>query len=203
MKTMKYYGFFFLLIAFLISTNAEASYFSGMEVEAKISAFFPSSKKVRRLYSKSMPYYELEISKKFCNNWQVGLSGGYVSKRGHAIGCRNRTCFRLIPLSLGLKYLYPFNPCINLYVGAGISWSFFKNKDHSPFVHETNNCDAVGGLFKIGFTYAVKECIFIDIFTEYLHQKFSFSRHYKQHYTVRHHLNMSGFTFGGGLGFNF
>ena len=199
---MKYCGFFLALIA-LMPINIQASCLSGVEVEAKISAFFPSSKIIRRIYSDAIPYYELEIAKPFCNHWQVSLGLGYLSNDGHAIGCKNKTSFHLIPVTLGLKYLYSINSCMDIYTGAGACWSFLKNKDHSPFVHKNISDDALGGIFKLGFIYRIKEHIFIDIFTEYLYQHFSFKHHFKDHYTLRHNLNMSGFKIGGGLGFTF
>jgi outer membrane protein len=186
-----------------MSINVEASCSSEFEVEAKVSAFFPSSKIIRRIYSDVIPYYELEIAQRFCNDWQVWLGAGYLSKDGHAIGCKNKTSFRLIPVTLGLKYLCSVNHCMDLYTGAGACWSFLKNKDHSPFVHKNISNEALGGIFKLGLIYRVKENIFIDIFTEYLYQHFSFKRHYEDHYTLRHNINMSGFKVGGGLGFIF
>lgn len=200
---MKYCGFFLAFIGFWMSINIEASCLSGVEVEAKISAFVPSSKIIRRIYSDAIPYYELEVAKPFCNDWQVWLGVGYLSNDGHSIGCENKTSFQLVPVTFGLKYLYSINPCMDLYTGAGACWSFFKNKDHSPFVHQNISNNALGGIFKLGFIYRIKEHVFIDIFTEYLYQNFSFKHHYEDHYTIRNNLNMSGFKIGGGLGFNF
>ncbi len=203
MKITKYCGFFLAFIGFWMPINIEASCLSGFEVEAKISAFFPSSKIIRRIYSDAIPYYELEIAKPFCNNWEAWLGVGYLSNDGYALGCKNKTSFYLIPVTFGLKYLYSINPCMDLYTGAGACWSFLNNKDHSPFVHKNISDDALGGIFKLGFIYRIKEHVFIDIFTEYLYQHFSFKHHYEDHYTLRHNLNMSGFKIGGGLGFNF
>ena len=203
MKTMKFCGFFLILISFWMPMDLEASCLSGFEVETKVSAFFPSSKIIRRIYSDTVPYYELEIAKTFCNDWQVWLGVGFLSNDGRAIGCKNKTSFRLIPITLGLKYLYSVNSCMDLYTGAGACWSFLKNKDHSPFVHKNISDEALGGIFKLGFIYRIKERVFIDIFTEYLYQHFSFKRHYEDHYTIRHNLNMSGLKIGLGLGFNF
>jgi opacity protein-like surface antigen len=203
MKTIRYYGFFLIFITFWMPINVEASCLSGFEVETKVSVFIPSSKIIRRIYSDAMPCYEFGISKKFCNDWQVCLDAGYVSDRGHAIGCKKKTNFRFIPLTLVLKYYYPLSSCIDCYAGLGPSWSFFKNKDHSHFVHKSISKEALGAIFKLGFIYAVKDYIFLDIFTEYLSQHFSFKRHYADHYTIRHHLNMSGLKIGVGLGFNF
>lgn len=202
MKITKYCAFL-LYITFWMPITAEASCLSGFEVETKVSAFFPSSKIIRRIYSDVIPYYEFEITKPFCNDWQVWLGAGYFSNEGHAIGCKNKTSFLLIPVTFGLKYIYSISDCMDLYTGAGACWSFLKNKDHSSFVHKNISNNALGCICKLGFIYRVKENIFIDIFTEYLYQHFSFKHHYAEHYTLRHNLNMSGFKIGGGLGFNF
>jgi opacity protein-like surface antigen len=191
------------VIALWMPITTEASCLSGFEVETKVSSFFPSSKIIRGIYSDAIPYYELEVAKPFCNDWQVWVSLGYLSNKGYAMGCNNKTSFRLIPITLGLKYLCSISDSMDLYAGAGACWSFFKNKDHSSFVYKNISNNALGGLFKLGFIYHVKKNIFIDIFTEYLCQHFSFKHHYEHHYTLRHNLNMSGFKIGGGLGFNF
>lgn len=203
MKIKKYCVFLLVYMTFWMPITAEIFCLSGFEVETKVSAFFPSSKMIRDIYSDVTPYYEFEIAKPFCNDWQVWLGVGYLSNEGHAIGCKNKTSFRLIPVTFGLKYIYSITDRMNLYTGGGGCWSFLKNKDHSSFVHENISDNALGGIFKIGFIYRVKESIFIDLFTEYLYQHFSFHHHYAKHYTIRHNLNMSGFKVGLGLGFNF
>jgi len=203
MKVMKFCGFFLVFITLWIPKQIEASSLSGLEVETKVSAFIPSSSVIRRIYSDVIPYYELEISKPFWNDWQVFLGVGYLSNEGHAIGCDHKTSLRLIPVTLGLKYVSRINSLIDLYAGAGACVSFLKNKDHSPFVHENISDQALGGIFKLGLIYRIKQHIFIDIFTEYLYQHFSFRHHYEDHYTIRHNLNMSGIKIGAGLGYNF
>lgn len=203
MNIIRLCRFLVISTALWISINLEASCLPRYEVEAKVSAFLPSSKIVRRIHSDAMPYYEVEIAKSFRNNWQVWLGSGYLSNNGHSIGYRNKTCFYLIPVTFGLKYFYSACPCTDLYAGAGACWSFLKDKDHSRFVHKNISNDGPGGIFKLGCVYRVKEHIFIDIFAEYLYQRFSFHHHYEDHYTIRHKLNMSGLKIGGGAGFNF
>ncbi len=210
MKKLKAWGFFLSFIGLWAPININAFYCdadtlcsSEFEVEVKFSAFFPSSKIVRCIYSDVMPYYEIEVSKPFCNDWQMWLGAGYISNHGHAIGCGNKTDFQLIPITGGIKYFYQITPCIDLYAGAGACVSFFNNRDHSPFVHKSVFDGALGGIFESGLTYFIQDRIYLNVFTEYLYQHFSFKHKYEEHYTIRHNLNMSGLKIGGGIGIEF
>lgn len=172
-------------------------------IEAKVSAFFPSAHVTRQIFSTVMPYYEFEIAHLFCNNWQLWLNAGYLTDKGHAIGSQNKTTIQLVPLTFGLKYFYPFKSSWDFYAGAGIVCSFLKDKDYSPFVHKNISQKTAGGIAKLGFMYQCNTSFFIDFFTEYIYQKFSFHCIYPEHFTVRNNFNMSGLKIGGGIGFDF
>jgi len=192
--------FYLVLVTLAMTVSTNAFSLCAFDPVVKVSAFFPTSKKICRIYSSVMPYYELEINKNFCENWQFWLGGGYVSDRGKALGCKTKTSMWLVPLSTGLKYLYPLNQCLNLYAGAGACYSLFHTKDSSRYVHKNNFQDTLGGIFKLGCFFNLTGQLFGDVSLEYLYQRFSFSHHSSRHYTLRHHVDMSGFKIGGGIG---
>lgn len=182
------------------------------DMEAKVSAFIPTARVTREMFSDVMPYYEFEAAYLFCNRWQLWFNVGYLSDKGRAIETtclgqdaesHNKTTFRVVPLTFGLKHFYPVGYAWNFYAGAGIVWSFLKERDHSPFVHNNISVQTPGGVAKLGLAYQCGESFFIDLFTEYVYQKFSPKRVYPEHFTVRNAFNVSGFKFGYGMGIAF
>lgn len=203
MKIKQYCVLFLIFITLCGRISAQDLRSREFSIEGKISAFVPSSKISRQLFASVMPYYELEVIKTLCNNWQAWLEVGYLTDTGRAIGCDNKTTFHVVPVALGLQYLYCIRDLWDFYAGAGMCVSFFKNKDYSDFVHQNISKQVVGGVFKIGFIYQSSSCVFIDLFAAYIHQNFSFKRIYPDHYTLRNNFNMSGFKIGAGVGINF
>lgn len=175
-------------------------------VEGRVAYFRPTAKKVKEIYGNGWADYQLEISQGFCNNWRLwaGVSG--FQKSGHSLGyIHHKTSLRLIPVTLGLKYLFNCAPCVDLYLGAGLSYSFLHIKDHSPFVRENTKKRAFGGIFQVGAYYNFSECFFADIFVDYMYQKFHFSdsSYSSDYYVERRDVDLSGFKVGAGLGWRF
>ncbi|HEX2977610.1 MAG TPA: hypothetical protein VHO47_00605 [Candidatus Babeliales bacterium] len=171
-------------------------------VEGKISAFIPSSKTSRALFSTVLPLYEIQIAKIFWH-WQTWLNIGYLHAKGRALGCNSKTKIRVVPVTFGLSYLYIIDDAWTMHTGIGVCWSFLKNKDYSPFVLNNNSGQTAGGLFRLGFTRQLTNHTFVDLFTQYLYQKFSFNRSDPSKYTVRNNFDISGFCLGIGFGGNF
>lgn len=201
MKIIRYVCLCFMIFnAYYVKANINNE--QDYTIEGKISAFIPSSKTSRALFSKVMPFYEIQIAKTFYN-WQAWLNIGYLHENGCALGCNNKTKIQVVPVTFGLTYLYIFDDAWTMHTGAGVCWSFLKNKDYSPFVRNNNSGQTAGGLFRLGFTYQTTDHTFIDLFTQYLYQKFSFHRSNPYKFTVRNNFDMSGFSLGIGFGVNF
>ncbi|CAF24609.1 outer membrane protein [Candidatus Protochlamydia amoebophila] len=180
------------------------SFLDDVAVEARVAYFRPCSKKVRHIYGNGWADYQIELSKSFCNNWRgwVGISG--FEKKGHSIGDHDKTKFRMIPLTLGVKYLFNINPYASLYVGAGASYNWVRVKNHSSFVHETSKKQTWGGIVQLGAYYSLAENVFADVFVDYVFQEFKFHSHNSSDYVSHHHkVNLNGFKVGGGLGYRF
>lgn len=206
------------------------SLWEDISLEARVAYYHPSSHRVRKIYKNGWADYQLELSKGFgfgcgCEkNWRVwaGVSGFSVSGRsylscydqwGNATNCsfcgefsenqfRDRTTLRMIPVSLGVKYVFNVDPCLSLYLGGAACYSFLRIRDHSNYVHEHVRKNDWGGLIQSGLYYRVTPCIYVSAFADYLFQYFHFSDHYVSgsRYVERNNLNMSGYKLGVGLG---
>lgn len=211
----------------------DGSLFDDLSLEAKVAYYRPSSHRVRKIYRDGWADYQLELSKAFgfgceCEkNWRVwaGVSGFSVSGRsylscydqfGHSADCysfggysgsgfRDRTTLRMIPINLGVKYLFDINPCISVYLGGAACYSFLRIRDHSEYVHEHVRKNDWGGLIQSGVYYHVTPSVFVSAFADYLFQRFHFSSHYASHsrYVERNDLNMNGYKLGVGVGVTF
>lgn len=174
--------------------------------EFKFAAFYPLDNRVRKLYKKFWASYEIELSTTFCNCWQVWFDAGYLSSHGRTRCFDSKTRLYMIPLSLGVSYLRTLEcqPCVDVYVGAGVAYTLIRMRDHSPFVNPHVSDKGFGAVVKTGFYYHLNECFYLEGFFNYLYQRFSFSRDCSPTgFVERHDANMSGLKLGFGIGSNF
>lgn len=171
-------------------------------IEFRVAAFIPTNKRVRNVYSDVWADYQLQIGKRFCNDWQVFAEFSGFEKEGHRSFC-SKPKLRIFPITLGGKYF--FNLCSNLdaYVGGGVVYSFLRIKDGSSFIHHHISKDRVGGVIKTGLTYTFCNCWFVDVFADYLFQHFSYHNVSCNPFISRRTSDFSGFKVGGGIGYNF
>ena len=131
---------------------------------------------------------------------------------------KNNSRIFILPLSFGFKFIFPILPRMDVYIGAGVCYSFLKIKSfynerysysgysyssssHSSFKKEIYKND-FGALFKLGFQFALSDSTFLDFFTDYYAQRFCISHHTHDD-SIGHNLDCSGFKFGIGLGVYF
>lgn len=185
-----------------------------ISVEARVAYYHPSSSKVRRIYGDGWADYQLEVSKGIFCDWRIwaGVSG--FSREGESIGFHDHTRLQLIPVSLGVKYYYPFCDDFKAYVGGAACYSFLRIKDDSEFVRRHTHKNDWGGLVQAGLTYNFWECAYVSCFFDYFFQEFSFhdSHHrssygsnydYGSRFIERSDLDMSGYKLGVGFGYTF
>lgn len=167
------------------------------------AAFFPLDSDVHRIYGSALPAFTIE------GNWQrecfgLWLNASYVFGNGHAYGGGGyKTHLNLVPISLGVKYIYSLCDSTDFYVGLGACYSFMNTRDHSEFVHERVSSNGFGGIVKTGLTYIYCENIFFEGFLNYTYQRFSFSRTSNDPFVYRRDVDLSSLQLGVGLGMKF
>ena len=173
-------------------------------IQGRASAYFPTERKVRRIYSNVWGFYEGEIDVPLWCGLDGFFSAGYLENKGHSLCLHNKTRLQMVPLSLGLKYFLRICPGLDAYIGGGVVYSILKIRDHSPYVHKHVSKNRVGGTAKMGLTYFFCDNWFIDGSVDYLYQRFSFKHsRSSKHYVERHDLDMSGVKIGAGIGLAF
>lgn len=168
-------------------------------IEAKAALFFPLGKRFKDIYSKVEFEWGGEVSYEVCDCLQAWLSVNYLSDKGRSTQLKYRTTMELLPIGLGLKYLFPCE-CINYYVGGGFQYTYMHNHDHSPYaIHHINKWDW-GLLAKGGALIPVCDRVFVDLFTEYSYLMMSF-RKTKHGAVYRHRPNLSSISVGLGIAY--
>ncbi len=169
-------------------------------LEAQAAYYHPTNHEFREIYSGS-GIYGLELSVQSWRGLYPWVSGSVFSKTGHSIGLENRTNITFVPIGIGLKYLWKVH-FVDLYLGAGVLPTYLHIHDHSAYVVKKRSKWGCGGIAKVGAIFNLPKSFFIDVFTDYSYIKIS--NHDSRHGTVHpHSANLSGFSFGGGVGYRF
>jgi opacity protein-like surface antigen len=192
-------------------------------LEVRGAYYQPSSKKTRSVYSSSLLDYQVTLAKRVLDFLEVWGEFDWAVKKGHGHpyfsydeNCRSDTKLSLTPISLGLKLIYPIFCRVDVYAGAGVSYSFLhiRNRSHVSYsclgfcsdpLKKDMHKNGWGGLFKVGFQVALSEKAFLDFFADYYLQTFHFSRrNYDEGRSLfKHGIDCSGFKLGAGFGVYF
>ncbi len=166
-------------------------------LEAKASYFYPTDSTTRQIMGSGV-LIGAESSFQAYRGLYPWLSASVFPNRGHSIGERFNTKMRLVPIGVGLKYLFDAG-CLSPYIGAGFLPSYLYCKDEAPAVKRVRKKWGLGGIFKTGLCIDAS-WFFVDLFAEYMLLKFDFSDTEK---TYGRKADLSGLSAGGGLGVRF
>ncbi|MCB0386391.1 MAG: hypothetical protein KDD43_13445, partial [Bdellovibrionales bacterium] len=134
------------------------------------------------------------------------LFGGfnYLDAEGHSLGGHDQTEIRIIPLSLGLKYMYTAiegsNP-LKLYLGAGFRYFFVRVKNDVSFVKSRVTKSGLGGVVEGGALYFINNVVFLNGFIDYSFRNLGIIN--TKTGVSGKGVEVGGLSIGGGLGFQF
>jgi hypothetical protein len=196
-------SFFRNLFILLLSSSSQLPAVGGIDVlaEAKAGYFCPTSGRFREIYSGG-GIYGFEVSCEAYKGLYPWVSGSYFSQSGRSIGLKNRTIITFVPIGYGLKYVYSWNKYLDVYTGLGGLFTYLHMRDHSRFVIPSISKWGFGGIVKFGFLVNATNRFFFDLYTDYSFLEIDFhNTHHGK--LVRHNADLSGFSFGGGVGYRF
>jgi hypothetical protein len=184
---------FFILLGLSLQLHA-----ADVRLEAKAAYFAPTNQTFRQIYGGG-GLYNLEFSAQTWGGLYAWGSAGFFRQSGYSIGGHDRTSITFVPLGIGLKYLFT---CKNTrpYLGIGIQPTYLHIRDDSPYVIPSSNKWGVSGIIKSGLMIDLTDRLFFDLFVDYSFIKVPFSN---QGPILRNAADLSGFSFGGGLGRRF
>ena len=181
-------------------------------LEFRVSYYYPNSSELRKIFNNGGINYQLTGTIPICPNFQ-GLTRGvnlwtgvdYFSKTGHSIGFDEKAKITIIPITVGIKYFFPFFGCRlpgNFYAAGGMKYYFLYTHNHSNKIRRNINRRGMGSIAEIGFITNIENNLIIDIFGSYSSKSFgapSISNPAIEGIS----LNVSGFNIGAGIGYKF
>lgn len=189
---MKTNLFCLIFLAVLLNTcSLPADYDTRLEFRS--AAFFPSSKLFRDIYEEVGANYQLQAATKVWECVEFWSNFDWFSKHGRSVGCHDSTRVNIANISLGLNFVYPLDCYYSLYIGCGPNVSTVWLKNKSRCERERLTRTTLGGIFKTGLYITLTDCLFLDLFVDYLYQPTNFHTH----------VNIGGFKSGLGIGFIF
>ena len=158
---------------------------------------------MRKIFNVAMPFVELDGSYRFASAWDTWAGVGYIFAKGEALGSGNTTTIDVIPFTLGIRRFFSLSSRVDGFLGVGSLWSLYMNHDHSSSVHQHISTNAFGAIATGGFQFRLNHRLFLSFFSEYMYQRFNFRKVYREHFTYRHDVDMSGTTIGLGIIYSF
>ncbi len=149
----------------------------GFLLEFKPAVFYYQDSTIRHIYGKFAFMAILEMDQSIKHNVHIYLAPGYARSNGKVASTADID-WLLVPISAGLKYVYPVSSYAYLYAKLGPTWFYAKSKmnNHSsyPWVQRISiakvwGCNVgIGGLVHLGHNF------YLDLFFNYLYGKDSF-----------------------------
>lgn len=191
---------FIMLSAIALAISSTQLQANDILLEARGAYYGPTNSLFREIYSGS-GRYGLEVSAQAWKGLYPFVSVDYFYKSGHSIGGCNNTNITLVPIGVGLKYLFPFQEKFDFYVGAGVVPTYMRIRDQGPFVEPTTHKWGVGGVAKTGFLYTFTNGVFLDLFGDYTYTKINIDQ--DDCCVERNNADVSGWAVGLGIGYRF
>lgn len=224
MKNVIFLFTLFLLPLSLLATDCipDCDTETDWTLEVRGAYYYLPNKSIEKVYTSNWLDYQVEVAKRIHPFVEVWGGMCWANKHGHtrrkygpySYAFEDKTKMSVLPVSLGLKAVYPLFPYVDVYMGAGVSYSFLRIKNfckehysdwglsHSPFKKAIYK-NQFGGVFKLGFQVAMSTTTFLDFFVDYYLQRFHLSHKVDSRDIFRRNVDCSGFKFGAGFGVYF
>ena len=126
---------------------------------------------------------------------------GYLANDGETLVGGYSTKIRIVPLTIGVKWMQPINEAFYAYLGAGPRYFFMRIKDSLSVVNPRTTKNGCGGVVIVGSKYYLTKPFYIDTFLSYDFKRFSAPK--TPAGITGHSLEVGGLQIGGGLGLSF
>lgn len=215
----KFKVFFWSLLAISSTLSATQEYSSELKqeiipccfsqplVEFKMGYFFFSNSKMRKIYDRGGLDIQLCASYLLLWNptsrWALNAYSAveYFYRSGKSINGHQKTSLWSIPINIGLKPVYEINASMQYYFALGPRYFYIHQHNCSSYVYKNRSKNGLGFFVNTGFNYFLCDHLAIDIFGEYSYAKAHFHGGKSRVYT--RNIEITGFTFGGGIGYEF
>lgn len=207
---MKYKKLLFSTLCYFFTVYAENTSLGEIKIrptiEAKWGYFFFLDDTMSQVYNQGGLDVQLSTSYPvYVWKNRIGLdlyaSIEYMQKNGHSLNRSYETNVWQIPVNVGLKPLFVINSFMQYYFTLGPRYFYIHQHNNSKYVDKNSGKSGVGFFANTGFNFIVWEHFLIDVFGEYSFGKVCFYTNKQNVYT--RNIQISGLTFGLGLGYSF
>lgn len=172
----------------------------------KTGYFFFSNTKMRKVYDRGGLDIQLCASYPLLNltsRWILNGYGAleYFHRWGKSINGHQKTSLWSVPINIGLKSVCAIDANMQYYFTIGPRYLYIHQHNHSPYIYKNKSRNSLGFFVNTGLNYILCDRVVIDIFGEYSYAKMHFHGGKSRIYT--RNIQVGGFTFGGGLGYEF
>lgn|GEM_PF-2026246 len=171
-------------------------------LQVRASYFRPFSQTFRKLiYGEGGVNYGLETTIPFWKGLNIWGGVDYFSKGGSMIGIHRSVHITMVPITLGLKYIYWFNRYYGLYGGGAGKYYFVETINRVFPMHKTTHRNGLGSVFEVGNLFCFHHFI-VDVFSSW-----SFKTMHGLHdlppNAKSSSMKLGGWNIGIGLGYKF
>jgi hypothetical protein len=170
-------------------------------LEVKSGYFFFSDAKMRKIYNQGGIDVQISGAVAVWEWLEIYGSIEYLTRHGKSSNFSQKTSIWEMPISLGLKPVFPICATVQYYFSIGPRYCFVHQHNHSSFVDKNISHNGVGGFVNTGFHFLPYQHLLIDIFGEY---SFIQVRCHPSKTNVQgRSMQIGGFAFGAGIGYVF
>ena len=172
-------------------------------LEFRASYFFPFSKIVRDLVHSGGANIALEATIPVWRKLNVWTGIDYFSRSGRMTDIDASVHLTIVPVTVGLKYIYPLRQYYGIYGGAGVRYYFVEMVNRLEPIYRTVHRSGVGGIIEIGNMFYIGEHFVIDIFTAFSFTKVNGIGGDLPPNATSTSIDVGGWNIGAGLGYKF
>jgi hypothetical protein len=183
--------------------TGEVDHFARVQpsIEAKAGYFFFAASPMTDIYNQGGLDVQLAVAYPIWRGLQIYGSVEYLQKSGHSQLIGEATSIWQIPVNIGLKPVFTICEGAMWYFTLGPRYFYVNQNNSSNFVPKNVGKSGCGLFVNTGFNFILWKHCLIDFFGEYSYAKVQFQTSMSNVYTQE--TQLSGFTFGGGLGYAF
>lgn len=135
--------------------------------EFRVGYYYPQSNLMRDIYQNGGVEFEFENTVLISRYIDLWANINYFQRDGRSLGLSDKTSVKLIPVSLGFKYLYACANYWNIYLGIGGSYTWARFHDQSSYVEKHPRKQAFGWVVKSGIIHYLQPCLYLNLFADY------------------------------------
>jgi len=182
--------------------NLEKKNFNSIIIEFRASYFRPFSKTSRKLiHGGGGVDYGLATTIPVWKGLNIWGGVDYFAKGGTMIGINRSVHITMVPITLGLKYIYYFNRFYGLYAGAAGKYYFVEVINRVHPMYKTTHRNGLGSVVEVGNVICIQSFV-IDVFSSWSFKTID-GPHQLPPNATSSHINVGGWNIGMGVGYKF